>query len=141
MRRAAAFSLTAVLHAALLAAALVRCAPESKAAAAPPGTTERIAAVRLLPSEPGDSEMPACARTYRGIGITRWALSEGIKAIAKGGPADKAGLQVGDVILNDDELGADRYMVGHPVKLHIERAGRRLTVVVVIGRICFEENP
>jgi predicted metalloprotease with PDZ domain len=128
------------LHALLLAVALVRCSPEVSAKPPPAETHppgEATLDVRLLPShDTGDEDM-ACPEGYRGIGI-RTSDGAHVTDVAPGGPADKAGIQTDDVIVNADILWPDRYMVGHKLTLQISRGGRVFPVVVVIRRICTE---
>jgi S1-C subfamily serine protease len=135
----AALILATALHLLLLGPALVSCKVSEPPKQPKPPAGERTIDVRLLPSEQGESDVPACARTYRGIGITRGFLSMVVQSVAPGGPADRAGVKPGDTVLNDDDLGADRFMVGHKITLHVEREGRRLALPVVIGRICYED--
>jgi hypothetical protein len=141
VKRAAALALTVALHLILLAMALVRCAPEASAKP-PPATSEqpeneRVLDVRLLPSgESTAEEAPACESTFRGVGLMHNGIR--VQSLAPGGPADRAGLKVGDVILNAEVLGQDRYMVGHRLTLKVSRDGRHFAVDVVVGRICFE---
>jgi hypothetical protein len=134
-------AITVALHAMVLAAALVRCAPEVIAAPPPPPTGEsdtpkKDLQVRLLPSyQDGFDDMP-CEASYRGIGIL--SMDGTISNVSPGSPADRAGLRRHDFILNFSDLGQDRYMVGHKLTLRVRREGVVIHVPVVISRICFE---
>ena len=67
-----------------------------------------------------------------------------IKKIAKGGPAEKAGLKVGDVIMKVDTKrvltskgfgdAMSKFEAGASVKLRIERDGKEQDVTVVLGK-------
>jgi predicted metalloprotease with PDZ domain len=138
--RSLAIAGTVAVHALILAVALVRCTPEVSAKPPPPPQApqdERVLSVHLLPSGESVTENAlACEYSYRGVGFTGNGVR--IESLAPGGPAESAGLQVGDVVLNSEVLGQDRYMVGHRLTLQISRSGRQFAVEVVIRRICFE---
>jgi predicted metalloprotease with PDZ domain len=135
--RSVALTLAIALHASLAAVALVRCTETQKQEPPPPPQGAGEVDVKLIPSSDDESDV-YCADFYRGIGIRRNFGNYQIFEVVAGGPADKAGISVGDEILNDDVLGPNRYMVGHEITLHIRRDGREFPVQVRIGRICTE---
>lgn len=136
----AALALTVALHSLLAASALVRCTEPAAAQEhdKPKPREGEAIEVRLIPStEDGENNLD-CQKTYRGIGIKR-SWGGRIFDVVPGGPADKAGIRVDDVMVND-ALEIDRYMVGHKVTVRVERDGRQFEVEVVIGRVCFSEQ-
>lgn len=139
MKRLVAVLATVLLHSALLAFALTSCPAKTQAAS--PQQEEReeheTVRMRLIESEDGSNGTP-CPDTYRGIGIGRFA--ELVTEVLPGGPADRAGIQLGDVILNMRDLERDRYPVGHRLELHIQRDDAELRVEVVIGPVCFAQD-
>lgn len=146
MSRLVAAAGTLALHAALLAVALVSCSEASQAKPPPKasqGGAEEVE-VRLLPSVEGDG--PPCD-SYRGIGIRseftpldEEGFIRSVIEISPGGPADRAGIRLGDQILNDHELGADRHPVGHRIVLQVLRDGIQLRIPVVTSHICQQER-
>jgi len=77
----------------------------------------------------------ACPSEYRGIGIRHYGGT--IMEVVAGGPADKAGAQVGDVFLNDATFQRDQYELGKVMVMKLARGRDLLSLTVVIGRICF----
>lgn len=81
-------------------------------------------------------------RTFEGQGVKIGADSPGQSAIVAGGPADKAGLKAGDVIIEFDGRpinSADALVVairskvvGDSVALEIERGGQKQSVTMVL---------
>lgn len=130
-----AAAMAAVLHAAILAVALVSCDAKTQPAPQKPPKEPQALTVHLLPSGGGDG--PPCPKAYRGIGCAHGFAGTVIE-LAPDGPAEKAGIQLGDSIQNYDLLGRDRYMVGHPLDLRVWREGREFSVRVVTGWICEE---
>jgi len=138
---AAALALSAAVHVALVAGAVVRCDAQAMPQREPAqhGNHGDAVLVTLLPSsDTGDGEA-YCPKSYRGVGIKRYAGGP-IWEVLPGGPGDKAGLRVGDVLI-DDPLAPDMFMVGHRVELRVERDGLEFATTVVIARICNEETP
>lgn len=153
MKRAAGAAGSVILHAALVAALLHVTAR----APAPPGGMGPLELrlideeTRLRGSEPQPMmqvpvkldplrglaaavETPCLGHSYRGIGIKHfWGP---IQDIGAGSPAERAGLREGDLLMNDDILGPDRYPIGTRLVLRIERDGRTMDVPVTIGEIC-----
>jgi predicted metalloprotease with PDZ domain len=77
---------------------------------------------------------------YTGIGITTNVLNI-ITVIAPGGPADKAGLKVGDTIINRGEFKANMFKVGDKLEIKVERYDKQFTTTTVIEKICYEAIP
>lgn len=76
---------------------------------------------------------------YTGIGI--FSAFGAVGEVAPGGPADKAGLRIGDTIMNREILGPDRYPEGTHLTLEIAREGnQRFKVDVTIEKICHTER-
>lgn len=83
----------------------------------------------------------ACTRTYTGVGLESSYSSGRISGLAPGGPAQRAGAQLGDRLLNDAVFSRNQHEVGKKMTLRLEREGRRIDLPVVIDRICVEETP
>lgn len=96
-------------------------------------------AVRLVAVESdGDHAGSGCPLSYRGIGIEH-SFTGMVREVLGGGPADRAGIQLGDVIHNHyATLIRDRYPVGHVLRLKIRRLGELIEVPVRIEKICYE---
>jgi len=78
-------------------------------------------------------------RIYTGIGL-RAALNGTILEVASGGPADKAGIRAGDVLLNGEAVEPDQYEAGTPITLRYLREEREMPpVVAVIDEVCNEQ--
>ena len=135
MNRPALF-LAVALHAALLA----RCAPDqppaaSESAAHPAAKDSEPLAVTLLPAPRPGGTLP-CADTYIGLGFTTGWGGGWVSSVAQGGPAERAGLRVGDNVTNADGMHAWQ-MPGVRVTLHVERDGHPLTMVAETAEICY----
>ncbi|HUP06347.1 MAG TPA: hypothetical protein VMU47_04300 [Caldimonas sp.] len=79
-------------------------------------------------------------RLYTGIGIRFWANGEIIE-VAAGGPADRAGLQAGDTLLDPYAIQPDELRPGTRIRLRFLRGEREMPpVAAVVDRIC-EEQP
>lgn len=85
--------------------------------------------------KPASIDPPCLGPSYRGIGIRRY-FGGAIFEVAPGSPAEQSGLRIGDVMLNDEILGPDRYPVGTKLVLRMERDGREFDAPIVIGEIC-----
>lgn len=65
-------------------------------------------------------------------------IGGGLSSVAKGYPADKAGLQVGDFITPIDEL----FIIGDPgttVTLLVDRKDKIFTIKVIRRKICTKD--
>jgi hypothetical protein len=150
-----ALVLTAALHTAILVAALgmlPQCAggeggdgnvdePLPKKLR---GTEPAPLQVRLLaegqtfdappPAEPAE---PECADgSYVGIGVLD-DLSGRILMVGENTPASRAGLRVGDVILNAAILGPNRYPAGAVIALRVRSDADQRFVDVRVGKVCY----
>ena len=74
---------------------------------------------------------------YTGIGATVNRAGF-IIDLAPDGPAQRAGLQPGDAILNLEDLPINTYPAGHPVGLRLLRDGSEMAATVRIDAICDE---
>ena len=75
---------------------------------------------------------------YNGVGIL---VSPGTGVVIDVGdntPAQRAGLLVGDILLDRDQLQPDAYQPGTNLTLRVQRDGRELAIHIHIGRICSE---
>ena len=59
--------------------------------------------------------------------------------LAPGGPAELAGVRVGDNMLNASDFGRDRYPAGTVMTLTILRDGKEFSQPITIGRVCYDE--
>jgi hypothetical protein len=90
-----------------------------------------------------------CEESYEGIGIQFDYMSTQmckISHIAKGYPADRAGLKVGDLLLSDAKSDVDcpgRGPIGSLLTLQVVRGGKHFEVTLVREKICTspEETP
>jgi C-terminal processing protease CtpA/Prc len=136
MLRPAALGLAVLVHAAILMPALVSCAspqptPQPQAAS----QRREPLTVTLLPAG-GPAGAPPCEDSYVGIGFTHSYFDGSVLSVAEGGPAARAGLLVGDVVENLEQL--PRWSeAGHMVLLKIERGGVHLRVTAETEVICF----
>ena len=79
----------------------------------------------------------ACVSKYRGIGVrTSWGDREVVE-VAQGGPADVAGVKLGDTLVSDEYFGA--YSIGEKIIIVIERNHIQMKLPVVINDICYEQ--
>jgi C-terminal processing protease CtpA/Prc len=138
--RVAAMALAITVHAALLAMAVARCTPApapAAAASAQAAKTEPLT-VTLLPASPAGIAAP-CADAYAGLGFTHSWSGVYVQSVASGGPADLAGLRVGDLVLNLESL--PRWSAaGHLVSLLVRRDGREFRITAETAMICFEQT-
>jgi hypothetical protein len=92
--------------------------------------------MQLLPTPETDGDGLACEGSYRGIGIRHWPNGEVVEVVA-GGPAERAGMKVGDYLLSDALLQRDQYELGHRIPVRVDRDGKQLSLLVYVGRICY----
>jgi predicted metalloprotease with PDZ domain len=133
---------TVLVHAALLAAMVASPAPADQ----PPVPTGLKSetdglddeGIRLLPSVAGVGL--ACSHSYIGIGVMVSSFGGLIVEVSPGGPADRAGMQIGDRFLNDAMFIRDQYEAGRELTLRMERDGQRIDLPVRVGRVCYDEG-
>lgn len=137
--RARGVACSLVLHAAFLW--LVAGAPVTAPRQAPPVTQVRpIADDSSSPHLRGMRDGAfnlQCPNSYTGIG-TMSGLSGRIYSVGVDTPAERAGLVVGDVLLNGEISSPDEHPVGTRLVFLVERDGVERRVVVVVERICRE---
>lgn len=105
-------------------------------AMAPPGMT---VPVKLRAVDGLAIPAPACLNaSYRGIGVKRYWAGE-VFEVGPGTPAERAGIRVGDTLLNDDEFVRDSVPVGTRMTARVLRDGIELVLPIVIGDICTED--
>ena len=98
------------------------------------GAGERIVGVDIRPGL--STRGLACAgSSYVGIGVTATPGSERIVLVGDDTPASRAGLQRDDIVLNPD-VWRDARTEGALLRVVILRAGVRMVVSVLVGRIC-----
>jgi hypothetical protein len=103
------------------------------------GTTRgEDVAMQLLPSENSEGAGIGCPHSYRGVGIIS-TYAGWVEEVVSGGPADKAGVQIGDKFLNGEMFRRDGYSLGRQLVIKVDRHGVRLDLPVVIGAVCYEE--
>ena len=87
------------------------------------------------------SSLSKCdGRLYTGIGVRFWANGEIIE-VAAGGPADRAGLRAGDMLLDPYATDPDELRPGTRIRLRFLRGEREMPpVAAVVDTIC-EEQP
>lgn len=79
----------------------------------------------------------ACQDHYIGIGVlVNWGSMQ-VQEVAPGGPADQAGVRVGDILLRDDPYGM--LEKGTKVEVPVERDGKKLILKATIGEVCYEQ--
>lgn len=96
--------------------------------------------VKLIPKSNGSGKK-MCPRTYNGIGVTRQSVGEfdehpHVIEVAEGYPAYRAGIKVGDVLLNWYQLVGDK---GTPVVVKIMRDGVYMEFNTIREEICSSE--
>lgn len=80
----------------------------------------------------------ACTDKYDGIGIHINYGSGEIVDVGHGTPAEKAGLKEGDILLDPDALGPNRFEPNTLMKVPIQRGDKKLIIIIPIGVICTE---
>lgn len=135
--------LTLLLHAALLLS-LVRVTGSS--AAPPPKQTNHPPAphlharsdsvdVLLIPGDgKGGIHKPCAGTEYVGIGVMLSSRGDWILLIGENTPASRAGLHIGDTVLNREALNEPR--LGATIRLVIERGGSQFPVEMAAATIC-----
>jgi len=78
-------------------------------------------------------------RLYTGIGVRSWG-GGAIIEVASGGPADKAGIVAGDILLNPGVTEPDQHKPGTRITLRIQRGREEMpAMIAVIEEICDEQ--
>lgn len=77
-----------------------------------------------------------CDNFYIGIGITHGFISNDVSEVVPGGPADKAGIKVGDVLLNSKLNIKDAFPIGTSVNIVILRNSIITTIPIKVNKIC-----
>lgn len=74
---------------------------------------------------------------YTGVGILV-ASSGRILDVGPNTPASRAGLKEGDILVDENQLAPDRFVIGTTVHVLVRRDGVVFDVPIHIGRICSE---
>lgn len=136
--RVGARTASAAIHAALLAAPdTAPRLPPLLAESSEQDGSEPLR-VTLLPAG-SDPAAPPCPDYYVGVGyVASWGGT--VSQVAPDGPAARAGLLAGDVVVNGDSI--PRWSEpGRPVKLRVWRAGVEVTMVATTAYICYGSTP
>lgn len=86
----------------------------------------------------GDGDL-ACEDSYRGVGF-RLNVIDAVMDVAPGSPAERAGMRVGDNVLNEPIFGGNRHPLGTTLVAKVERMGQTLELPMVTGNICIESR-
>lgn len=78
----------------------------------------------------------ACKKHYRGIGVRTTWTTGAITEVAAAGPAERAGVLVGDHLLTE---GPFDLPVGTKVNVRLSRDGREYTARIAVDDVCFAE--
>lgn len=91
-----------------------------------------------MPSEISEDIIPCKdkASTYQGIGVLYYGPVNAVYKAPEQYPAYRAGIRVGDQLLNPGEEVINGY-----VDVYIQRGYEKLRFHIKIGTICFEEMP
>lgn len=85
-----------------------------------------------------ESSPITCPKKYIGIGIRfDWGQKNVVIKVAPGSPAERAGIQIDDVLLTDEYFGD--LPVGAEVMLPIERNGVKHDITMKVNYICYDE--
>lgn len=76
-----------------------------------------------------------CETYYIGIGIHYSPLFNTVINVAPGGPADKAGIRVDDILIDGQEI-KDQYPEGTTITVAVLRKGIIHNIPITIGKIC-----
>lgn len=82
-----------------------------------------------------------CAEFFGGIGITQstpqnqygFPIEPTVTEVHKGYPAEKAGIQVGDILMNSEEIRGE---IGTTVTVPVMRNGQIITFKIIRDKIC-----
>jgi hypothetical protein len=98
------------------------------------GGGEQIVAVDIRPTL-GTRGATCAGSSYVGIGITADPRTDRIILVGDDTPASRAGLRTDDIVLNP-VVWRDAHVEGKRLRMEILRRGDRLTLAVLVGRIC-----
>jgi len=105
----------------------------------PPPLQAKMVADESTRFTPTGQDNLACEDSYRGVGF-RNTLFDTVVDVAPNSPAERAGLLIGDNVLNIGIFGGNRYPVGTTLIAKVERLGRELELPMVTGNICIERG-
>ena len=154
MKHLASVLLTALLHVAVLAVIEMQHARHAleEGRAADQSDDPRVLVLQLhgqdrssgsLAGISTDKAQPACTDSYVGVGMLLEPTGLGrmrIRQIPLNTPAWHAGLRPGDVLVNDEILGANRYPAGTLLHVRYLRDQASRIAAVVVGLVC-DEGP
>lgn len=87
----------------------------------------------MVPTDTGTLD---CRSSYIGIGLMHGRDGE-ILTVATNGPADHAGLRVGDILTSPWSLYMDAQPVGTILRVEFQRDGVHQMRMVRVGKICY----
>ena len=90
--------------------------------------------IKNIPTSGNTSHKKPCLAPYRGVGYA-YSSNNVVTRLAKNGPAEKAGLKVGDIVMGPDRI-VNVYPVGTVITLIILRKGIILEIPMKIATIC-----
>jgi predicted metalloprotease with PDZ domain len=79
-----------------------------------------------------------CENKYLGLGFVIQAGTARVQSVGVNTPAERAGLQPGDVLIHEERLIPGSYHEGERVPVPIKRDGRALTLTMIAATICRE---
>jgi hypothetical protein len=135
-----ALALSLLLHAAVVGLALYQPKLENQPKGPPPPllanmVTDADLIDKIEERVDSNALHIECPQTYRGIGIKRNFGGEVIH-VAKGWPADRAGIRVGDILEPWGFEEVDGFM-----EFEVIRGSKRVRMRLKTEAICFRESP
>jgi predicted metalloprotease with PDZ domain len=135
MAKRYAAALSIALHAALLAAAVRSCTLPIAPSMPKPAEQEAGSVDFVFLPPPSARGWLDCEDRYVGVGyMANWGSDE-VTAVSPGGPAELAGLRVGDIVTNGDRI-PQWSEPGHMVRLEVLREGRAIVMTMESAWIC-----
>lgn len=128
-------ALVLILHASIIASCLSQTSRAQQQPKKEPTEVSIIAENDQRLEAQQDGTGLACKSEYTGIGVRISPFTDEIIEIAPGGPADRAGVLIGDILRNPGFWGMEP---GTRVTLQINRGGVELELPAVVGHICYE---